>query len=238
MNRKRSHLLPYPTSPTATHHFRCHRTDETLTTLQDNEIDEYETDEDEDDEEKDEAAEARPLRPAALQLAVLISPKGGRKVGAVSAKNARRRVTRKGGIAAKTAALFEQVLEEVNTARCLGQEPFTLADVLVHMEEGKRVLAAATSTKDDRIMAEAVKKIVTSAGRSSKAAVVGMLAASNAQGQLSLDKVVAIAGVSKSHVSNSRAKHTAIGPKPFATFTDQNMVRGVKRTGVPDMELV
>lgn len=198
-----------------------------------------EIDEDEDDEiDEDEEEEARPLRSAALQLAEILSPKGGRTVRHALRKNVKRSVTRKGGIASRAAALFEQVLAEVNTSRDLALFPLTLSEVLLHMREGKVVLAAATSTKENRIIAEAAKNIVTSAGRASKSTVVGMMAAPNSQGQLSLGKMVEISGFSKSHISNSRTKQTVIGPKLFSPFTDQNMVSSVTRAGVPELELV
>jgi CO dehydrogenase/acetyl-CoA synthase beta subunit len=76
---------------------------------EDDEIYEDEEDEDEEDEEDEEdveveAEKAIPLRSAVLQLADLISPKGG-SVRAVGVKNVKRRVMRKDGIASKAAAV-------------------------------------------------------------------------------------------------------------------------------------
>jgi hypothetical protein len=51
---------------------------------------------DEDDEiDEDEEKEARPLRSAVLQLAEILSPKGGRTVRHALRKNVKRSVTRK-----------------------------------------------------------------------------------------------------------------------------------------------
>jgi hypothetical protein len=208
----------------------------------DSDIDEDEEDEDEEDEEDEdevevEVEEAIPLRSAALQLADLISPKGG-SVREMGVKNVKRRVMRKDGIASKAAVLFEQVIEEVNKGRDLELFPLTLVQVLSYMKEGKVVLALGVSTKDTRILAEAATKIVKSAGRASRATVVGLLATPNSEGQLSVQKIAELSGVSKSYISSSRAKQMVTGPKVFSTYTDQNMVNNVTRAGVPEIELV
>jgi hypothetical protein len=163
---------------------------------------------------------------------------GGRPAVDTSKKATRRRVTRVGGIAMKAGVAVEALIAEANDVHGLRSSPLTLRDLLLHTTEGRELLEEAVSATEDRIVAEAAKVIVKSAGRAAKAAVVGMLAAPNSQGQLSLQKVVEFSGSSRSHISNSRAKQTTVGPKAFSTYTDQNMVRKVKRNGISEVEKV
>jgi hypothetical protein len=194
------------------------------------------------------AAPAKASRPATRRAAAattftdeiitllnpLLAPTKGRPISKGDDPAAvRRRVTRPGGYAAKTAALFNKILDAVNTTHNLGVAPLALNDVLSHMPAGQAILKELATSAEQRTLAEAARDLGTQAGRACKAGVLGVLASGNAQGQMSTARVAEIAGVSQRHVQMARA---AAAAGTANTFTAQSKKQGVTRAGVGDVE--
>ena len=199
-------------------------------------------DEDEGDGEGDGNQDTKDPRSATLseQLARLTKTGGygGRSVVNFSEKNARRRVMRKGGLRDQVADFFTAVLKETNAVRGLGKFPLKLENVMEKMDEGQDLLARIESADRDRVMAEGARRLVVEAGRANRGPMLGILAAPNVQGQVSIGDLSSITGFSKSHVASCRRTEVTIGPKPASTFRDRQMPAGVTRKKVPGIEMV
>jgi hypothetical protein len=163
--------------------------------------------------------------PATSQLAALLTV-FGRPVEAQTEHATRRRVTRVNGYASKIAELLTTVVAEVNKLQALQAGPVTLTDVLSQLPEGRLLLDAQSATREQRILAEAAVQIGNAAGRGCRAGVLGLIAARNAEGQLSTARVAALADASRTHVKASRAKVAAGDIGPLGSLS---MQLGVKR---------
>jgi hypothetical protein len=167
-------------------------------------------------------------------LTDVLAPSKGRPVSKSDDPAAvRRRVTRPGGYATKTALLFSKILDAVNTTHDLGAAPLELRDVMSHMPAGRTILDEVAISREQRTLAEAACNLGTQAGRACKAGVLGVLASVNDAGQVSTARVADLTGVSTRTVRRAREATDAGRPN---TFTTQSKAQGGKRCGVGDVE--